>query len=350
MNDDTEQGTETRSSSTTKVVAKVDETEHVPPSALMEPMRHVGSLPGKDVRGRLVDCFQSWFRVPSDGTLEAIKEIVRDLHDASLLVDDVEDNSRLRRGVPVAHVIFGVAPVINCANYAYFLATERCRSLGNDEAMRVFCAEMLNLHRGQGHDIMWRDNHQCPTEEEYCQMVVDKTGGLFRLAVGLMRAFATENASVDYVPLVDRLGLYFQIRDDLVNLADPEYHKSKSFCEDLTEGKFSFPILHCVRAGVPTNDTRLLSILKQRTDDADVKAYARELMRAAGSLSHARRRCGELRTEIETIVAELGGNPPLLQLLATLDAQVEGLEDVDRPGGSVSSSSPLKRHGSIDSA
>mmetsp|Transcript_39908 Transcript_39908/g.60290 ORF Transcript_39908/g.60290 Transcript_39908/m.60290 type:complete len:91 (-) Transcript_39908:1015-1287(-) len=70
------------------------------------------------------------------------------------MIDDIEDNSKLRRGVPVAHSIFGVAPVINTANYMFFLGLERCHALNNPKAMRVFVLEILNLHRGQGHDIM----------------------------------------------------------------------------------------------------------------------------------------------------------------------------------------------------
>ncbi|CAN0520476.1 unnamed protein product, partial [Ectocarpus sp. 8 AP-2014] len=104
-----------------------------------------------------------------------------------------------------------------------------------------------------------------------------ETGGLFRLAVGLMQAFSQDGR--DYTPLLDQLALYFQIRDDLINLSSPEYMKGKSFCEDLTEGKFSFPIIHCVRA--KPNDHRLLNILKQRTEDVDVKKHAVEWMKQA---------------------------------------------------------------------
>ena len=73
------------------------------------------------------------------------------------MIDDIEDNSKLRRGVPVAHSIFGIPTVINGANYAYFLALEKCHALKNQEAMNTFVGELLNLHRGQGHDIMVRD-------------------------------------------------------------------------------------------------------------------------------------------------------------------------------------------------
>ena len=85
-----------------------------------------------------------------------MKEIIGDLHNASLMIDDIEDNSKLRRGIPVAHHIFGIPTVINGANYAYFLALEKCFALQNTKAMEIFVGELLNLHRGQGHDILVR--------------------------------------------------------------------------------------------------------------------------------------------------------------------------------------------------
>lgn len=154
-------------------------------------------------------------------------------------------------------------------------------------------------------------------------MVKDKTGGLFRLAVGLMQSFATSNKDLDYTPLVNNLGLYFQIRDDFINLADEEYMKSKSFCEDLTEGKFSFPILHHIRSN--PNDTRLISILKQRTDDVDVKRYAQGLMKDSGSMKYTIEKCLVLKEDIVEQIVSLGGNPPLLKLIEMLHKQLESL-------------------------
>ena len=106
-------------------------------------------------------------------------------------VDDVEDGSQLRRGVPVAHSIFGTAQTINSANYVYFRALEELQRLGNRDAIHIFTEELLNLHRGQGMDLWWRDTLTCPTEGEYLEMVDNKTGGLFRLAVKLMQAEST---------------------------------------------------------------------------------------------------------------------------------------------------------------
>ena len=57
-------------------------------------------------RSQLIDAFQVWLKIPED-RVRMIKQIVGYLHNASLLVDDIEDNSKLRRGKPVAHMIYG---------------------------------------------------------------------------------------------------------------------------------------------------------------------------------------------------------------------------------------------------
>ena len=217
---------------------------HIVDPLILEPHRYLANLPGKDVRGILIDCFQIWLDIPNDKIVH-IKQIIESLHNASLLIDDIEDNSKLRRGVPVAHSIYGIASTINCANYVYFLALEECSQLNSTKAMHVFVNEMLNLHRGQGQDILWRDNSNCPTVDQYQVMVQDKTGGLFRLAVGLMQAFCSDNCiykNTNFIPFVNLLAYYFQIRDDLLNIVNSNYMLSKSYCEDLTEGKFSFPV------------------------------------------------------------------------------------------------------------
>ena len=193
---------------------------HAPDDSVLEPWRYLMEVPGKNVRGMLVDAFNEWLGIPED-KVDSIKDIITQLHTASLLVDDIEDNSKMRRGVPVAHTIFGLPSTLNAANYVYILAMEKCHMLENQVAMCVTIKELLNLHRGQGQDILWRDTVTCPTEEQYRAMVLDKTGGLFRLAVGMMQAFS--DIRTDFTPLVNCMALYFQIRDDYVNLMSTEY-------------------------------------------------------------------------------------------------------------------------------
>lgn len=148
----------------------------------------------------------------------------------------------------------------------------------------MFAEELVNLHRGQGMDLFWRDTLTCPTEDDYLEMVGNKTGGLFRLGIKLMQAEST--SGIDCVSLVNLVGLIFQIRDDYMNLSSKEYSNNKGMCEDLTEGKFSFPVIHSIRSN-PTN-LQLVNILKQRTSDIQVKRYAVAYMESTGSFEYTR--------------------------------------------------------------
>ncbi|KAI1081299.1 isoprenoid synthase domain-containing protein [Whalleya microplaca] len=251
---------------------------------VMGPFDYLFAHPGKDFRSFLVNAFNAWLEVPPE-SLDVITKVVGMLHTASLLIDDVEDNSVLRRGLPVTHSIFGTAQTINSANYVYFCALQELQKLKNPKAIDIFTDELLNLHRGQGMDLFWRDTLTCPTEEEYLEMVGNKTGGLFRLAIKLMQA--ESSSQMDCVPLVNLLGIVFQIQDDYKNLSSPEYSQNKGFCEDLTEGKFSFLIIHSIRSN--PSSLQLLSILKQRTADEEVKRYAVKYMESTGTFEYTKK-------------------------------------------------------------
>lgn len=154
---------------------------------LVEPFEYLYAHPGKDIRKQLIAAFNEWLEVPV-ASIEVITKVVGMLHTASLLVDDIEDSSTLRRGLPVAHSIYGTAQTINSANYVYFLALQELQKLNNPHTITIYTEELLNLHRGQGMDLFWRDTLTCPSEDDYLEMVGNKTGGLFRLAIKLMQA------------------------------------------------------------------------------------------------------------------------------------------------------------------
>ncbi|KAI1005193.1 Geranylgeranyl pyrophosphate synthase [Podosphaera aphanis] len=272
---------------------------------LLGPYEYLDAQPGKDIRSQLITAFNQWLEVPED-SLKVITKVIGMLHTSSLLIDDVQDSSLLRRGLPVAHSIFGTAQTINSANYVYFLALQELQKLRSPKTITIYTEELLNLHRGQGMDLYWRDTLTCPTEDDYLEMVGNKTGGLFRLAIKLMQA-ESKNLK-DCIPLVNLIGLIFQIRDDYQNLSSQEYSDNKGLCEDLTEGKFSFPVIHSIRA--KPDNMQLLNILKQKTNNEQVKRYAVKHMESTGSFEYCRSVLGSLMERAKKLVAELddGGN------------------------------------------
>ncbi|CAG8906703.1 unnamed protein product [Penicillium egyptiacum] len=284
------------------------------------PLNYLLSAPGKDFRRQLISAFNQSLQVPAD-KLDVINHIVELLHTASLLIDDIQDDSELRRGLPVAHKVYGIPQTINSANYAYFLAQQELIHLKPD-AFHVFTEELLNLHLGQGKDLYWRDCLICPSEEEYLTMVSQKTGGLFRLALKLMQL--ESDSSLDLLPLADKLGLIFQIRDDYQNLQSKSYTDNKGFCEDLSEGKFSFLIIHSVRSN--PNDHQLLNILRQRSTEYSLKCHAVRYMESTGSFLYCRKKLAclvqEARDMIEGCMVD-GQGDGIQKLLNYLDLSEE---------------------------
>ena len=285
------------------------------------PYDYVAARPGKELRSLLLACFNEWLEVPAE-SLAVIDRAVRMLHTSSLLIDDIQDKSDLRRGGPTAHKIFGEALTINSGNYVYFLALRELSTLKRLDVVEIFTTEMLALHRGQGMDIFWRDTLTCPTEEEYFGMVSNKTGGLFRLAYKLMKAEA--KAPVDLLSVVELLGILFQVADDYKNLCSHEYNVLKGFGEDLTEGKFSFPVIH----GINSNpaDLRLIHILQQRPTEASVKQHAIDIMHENGSLEYTKEVIQKLvvqvRNEIVLLDQDQGRGRRMLDLVEKITKSI----------------------------
>lgn len=282
------------------------------------PFEYVIGHPGKDFRAQLIAAFNALLDIPPE-SLNTITRVVAMLHESSLLIDDVQDNSELRRGFPVAHKVFGVAQTINSANYIYFAALQELQNLRSPYAISTFSSELVNLHRGQGMDLFWRDNLRCPSEDDYLEMVGNKTGGLFRLGIKLMQAESSED--VDCTPLVNLIGLIFQIRDDYMNLSSSEYEANKGMCEDLTEGKFSFPVIHSINSD-PDNH-KLVNILRQKTTDVQVKRYAVHYIESTGSFEYTRQvlavlieRARKTAEQIEAGRGKLAGIHKILDKMA----------------------------------
>jgi geranylgeranyl diphosphate synthase type 3 len=85
-------------------------------------------------------------------------------------IDDIQENSILRHGIPVAHSIYGVASTINIANYLLLKGLKRVQSLNHHVAITVCTEQVLDMYYGQRMHICWRDNYNCPSFQEYKQM------------------------------------------------------------------------------------------------------------------------------------------------------------------------------------
>jgi len=291
---------------------------------LREPFDYYrSSIPGKGLRRILLQTFNHHLQLP-DAWVQEIVNIIEDLHCASLVIDDIEDESTLRRGQLAAHLKHGLAPALNAGNYMYFTVNQRVLRLtaayGGDvaEAAQIFLDEMVQLHQGQGIEIYWRTKREKPSVREYLKMVEQKTGGLIRLGVRLLSLHPSaqtpthKSTIAGLIKYGEQLGVYYQIRDDLVSLTSEEYAALNGFAEDLHEGKYSFPIIHSLDVNPHSG---LAELLAMKPDDIRMKKAAISLIARTGSFDYTIHALQELGLSLQAQLADLGGNERLEGLL-----------------------------------
>ncbi|KAJ5670875.1 isoprenoid synthase domain-containing protein [Penicillium longicatenatum] len=181
---------------------------HLGTEILLSPFEYISSLPSKGVREALIDSLNVWLGLP-DRTVKAVKSIAQKLHSSSIMLDDIEDSSPLRRGNPATHTVFGAASTINCANYMLIDVMDEVRNLDDPQCMAILIDELRNLFIGQSFDLHWTRQGECPSEEEYLEMVSQT----------MVLKIPLRAISADFMSLI---GKYFQIRDDYMNLMDNE--------------------------------------------------------------------------------------------------------------------------------
>ncbi|MDR1785827.1 MAG: polyprenyl synthetase family protein [Spirochaetaceae bacterium] len=169
-------------------------------------------------------------------------------HTASLIHDDIEDASDMRRGKPAAHITWGVDTALNAGSWLYFKALECVEDPRIDPALRpalyaLYGRELRRLHLGQAMDIAWhRDPAFFPTRNDYLRMVTLKTGTLASLAAqaGLILGGRADKAA-DAGQAAAGIGAAFQLLDDAANLSTGNPGKKRG--DDVVEGKKSFVII-----------------------------------------------------------------------------------------------------------
>jgi octaprenyl-diphosphate synthase len=226
-------------------------------------------------------------------------------HNASLIHDDIEDNSDERRGKPAVHLLYGMDTAINGGCFLYFLplsciaAWEAAPDLKNT-IYALWGDHMRRLHLGQAMDIYWhRDFSSLPGLDEYDRMCRLKTGCLARFAalLGIWAAAGSaalpekpEALAVSLGEAAENLGVGFQILDDVKNLTTGILGKKRG--DDIVEGKKSLPVLLYLHRNKDARDAiaRCFSAARAGgTSAPEVEELIRRL-EAAGVLEEARER------------------------------------------------------------
>ena len=204
---------------------------------------------GKRLRPALVLLAANAFGEKENGRHE-LAAVIEFIHTATLLHDDVVDESSLRRGRKTANAEFGNAASVLVGDFLYSRAFQMIVEAGSLRVMKVL-ADATNVI-AEGEVLQLLNVHDPDTDEEkYLRVIRYKTAKLFEAAtqVGAIVGGAAPEAEAALAEYGMHLGTAFQLVDDVLDYSGDLHETGKNLGDDLAEGKPTLPLIYAMRAG-----------------------------------------------------------------------------------------------------
>ncbi len=212
--------------------------------------------------------------------------VVELTHLATLYHDDVMDDAALRRGAPSANRVWGNSVAILTGDYLFARASSIAAELGA-EIVAIQARTFARLVRGQVRETVGPGAGVDPLEH-YLSVVSDKTASLVSTAArfGAMTAGADAAIVATLADFGERIGVAFQLADDLLDVTGSSLRSGKTPGTDLREGVRTLPVLLALRSGQPA-DARLRELLSQPLTSDDELAETLSLLRGHPAVEQA---------------------------------------------------------------
>ncbi|AXK45601.1 polyprenyl synthetase family protein [Brachybacterium saurashtrense] len=280
--------------------------------------RHLMDAGGKRVRPMLVLLAASLGDVEADGVVEAAV-LVELTHLASLYHDDVMDSAPTRRGTDSAHALWGNNVAILTGDFLFARASALSARIGVD-AVRQHSETFERLCLGQLHETVGPTVEDDPFEH-YISVLSDKTASLLALAgdLGASLSGAPEGTASVMRRYGEKIGVAFQLADDVLDLESDAHTSGKTPGIDLREGVPTMPTLLVRRRAQEQQDARSLEIVRRLDGDLGEDASLAELvalLRADPALEETRELALRTSDEAVEILSELPEGPVREALIA----------------------------------
>jgi octaprenyl-diphosphate synthase len=229
--------------------------------------------------------------------------VIEFIHTATLLHDDVVDESALRRGQATANSLFGNAASVLVGDFVYSRAFQMMVEAGSMRILEVL-AEATNII-AEGEVLQLMNCHNPDIEEEgYLQVIRCKTAKLFEAAtrIGALLGGASQQAEAAMARYGAHLGTAFQLIDDVLDYSGDHTVIGKNVGDDLAEGKPTLPLIHAMRTGTEAQVAAVRRAIE--AGGLDELPAVLEAIRDTGALDYARERA---RAEAQLARDELEG-------------------------------------------
>ncbi|MDD3484178.1 octaprenyl diphosphate synthase [Azovibrio restrictus] len=230
--------------------------------------------------------------------------VVEFIHTATLLHDDVVDESALRRGRDTANAVFGNAASVLVGDFLYSRAFQMMVQVGQMRVMQVLSSATNIIAEGEVLQLM---NCHDPDVDEarYLQVIRYKTAKLFEAAaqLGAILAGATPAQEEALTAYGMHLGTAFQLVDDVLDYSGQEADTGKHLGDDLAEGKPTLPLIYVMQNGTPEQAACVRQAIE--TGGRDDFPLVLDAIRSSGALEHARGRAREAAEQAKMAISVL---------------------------------------------
>ncbi|MBN8444021.1 MAG: octaprenyl diphosphate synthase [Gammaproteobacteria bacterium] len=203
--------------------------------------------------------------------------IIEFIHTATLLHDDVVDESMLRRGKETANAVFGNQASVLVGDFLYTRAFQLMVSLGRMRVMQILADATNVIAEGEVLQLM-NVNDPETTEESYMQVIYCKTARLFEAATELAAVLSDQDESTTEAMRLYglHLGTAFQLIDDVLDYQADVDELGKNIGDDLAEGKPTLPLIHALKHG----DDAQQALIREAIVESNGMAHLDEIMAA----------------------------------------------------------------------
>jgi geranylgeranyl pyrophosphate synthase len=240
---------------------------------------------GKRLRPALV-VLSSKFYPADTKKVVSLAAAVETLHTATLIHDDLIDNSFLRRGNPTLNTMWNRAATVLTGDYLFARAAAFAAETESVRVVSIFAQTLMTICNGELNQIFGSDEGKL-TREYYYQRIYSKTASLFAASTeaGSLLSGASETEAQALRDYGHNLGMAFQIVDDVLDFAGSEGDLGKPIGSDLRQGIITLPTIHFLEAH-PEDEvvTRVLSSRAEGDDEVHVFQLAVEVIKESGAI------------------------------------------------------------------
>lgn len=269
--------------------------------------QHLMLMKGKMVRPTLMLLASQTEGTPEERSA-AYAAVVELIHLATLVHDDAVDHSVLRRGMPTINSLFTHQVAVIAGDFLYSRAVQELVRLSDLEALRVFANASNELTVGEMRQLGALDALAF-SEDDYEFLIKCKTAALFKAACEVGALCGAPRFRQQLARFGERLGMAFQVADDLLDYTEAAATMGKPHGLDLREHKVTLPLIAALRELSPAGRRVVDDLFRTAEPTEDQIAGVMDVVRDAGGLDYARRRGEEYLGQAEAALADLPESP-----------------------------------------